>query len=502
MGRVWLVGAGPGDPELITWRGVQVLRRADVVLYDALSHPDLLDLCPQAELRDVGKRYGQRATPQSEINAQLLELAAHGKKVVRLKGGDPFLFARGSEEAWALAEAGIPFEIVPGVTSPVAASAFAGIALTHRDLSSSVTFITGSDREGKEWSKQAWTKLATATDTICIFMGMRRIDEITQALIEGGRSPDTPAAVVRWGARPRQRTVEGTLSNIAGLAQSAQLSSPAIIIVGEVVELRKKLRWYDNRPLFGKRVLLPRPLHQAKESARLVRERGATPLLVPALQIGPPADLGPLRMAVAEAFRYDWVIFTSANGVAAFFAEVRALDRDARVFGRARIAVIGEKTAQALQTYGLRADLVATRFVAESLVEDLLAVQPAPSQVLIPRAREARELLPEELRARGIHVDVVPAYVTHPVQGESAARLLSALESEVDVALFTSSSMVHSVVAALGKDATLLLSRVTIVSIGPVTSETLRQYGLTPQVEAQVYTVDGALDALEAHLAS
>lgn len=410
------------------------------------------------------------------------------------------MFARGSEEALALAQAGVSFEVVPGVTSPVAASAFAGISLTHRDLSSSVTFITGSDREGKDWSPEAWKKLATATDTICIFMGMRRIQEITQALMDGGRSPDTPVAVVRWGARPRQRTVEGKLGTIADLAHQAELSSPAIIIVGEVVALREQLRWYDNRPLFGKRVLIARPFRQAKESAAAVRRRGATPLTIPAIEIHAPADSAPLRDAVQRANGYGWVVFTSANGVRAFFEQVRELGKDARVFGNARIAVIGDKTGEALRGHGLVADLVATRFVAESLVEDLKKQAEPLGRVLIPRAKEARDVLPRELAACGVPVDVVVAYTTRPVDGEAAERLRAALETEVDAALFTSSSMVHSVVAALGSDACHLLERVTVVSIGPVTSQTLREYGIAPHVEGAVHTVVGALDAWEESL--
>jgi uroporphyrinogen III methyltransferase/synthase len=257
-GKVWLVGAGPGDPGLITVRGLRALSRADVVLHDALAHPALLDACAGAELRNVGKRYGEPSSKQDEINLQLIELARAGKRVVRLMGGDPFMFARGSEEAIALARAGVPFEIVPGVSSPVAASAYAGIPLTHREVSSSVTFITGSDRAGKEWSPEAWRKLATATDTICVLMGMWRLEAITSAIIEGGRDPRTPAAVVQWGARPEQRVVTGTLATIAERTRQEGLTNPAVIIVGHVVNLREEVRWYDAWPLFGKRVLVPR----------------------------------------------------------------------------------------------------------------------------------------------------------------------------------------------------------------------------------------------------
>lgn len=498
-GRVWLLGAGPGDPDLITWRGVLLLRKAEVVLHDALSHPELLELCPQAEIVDVGKRYGRRATPQDEITELLLRFAGEGKRVVRLKGGDPLMFARGSEEALALSAAGIPFEIVPGVTSAVAASAFAGISLTHRDASSSVTFITGSDRQGKEWSPDAWKKLATATGTICVYMGMRRIDAITQAIIEGGRSPQTPAAVVRWGGRPQQQTVVGSLSNIADRAREADLQSPAIIIVGEVVSLRKKLRWYDNQPLFGKRVLIPRPSHQGRETAAALRARGAAPVLCPAIEIVDGPDPGALRKAVADAYLFDWVVFTSSNGVDAFFKVAISEGRDGRLFGRARIATIGPKTAEALARHGLRADLTAQSFVAESLIEALLAESTRGSRILIPRAEEAREILPEQLRQNGCEVRVVAAYRTRGVSGAGQERLRNVIKNEVDIVLLTSSSMVDSVIAALGPDARNLLSGCTVACIGPITRDAALGHGLKVDVEAEIYTVEGLLDALERH---
>ena len=340
-GKVYLVGAGPGDPGLITVRGLELLAQADVVLHDALAHPALLSACPQAELHDVGKRYGETSRSQDEINEQLIALARAGKKVVRLKGGDPFLFARGAEEALALTRAGIPFEVVPAVSSPVAASSYAGISLTHRELSSSVTFITGSDRAGKEWSAVAWRKLSTATDTICVLMGMRRIEEITLALIEGGRAASTPCAVIQWGAHPRQRVVTGELGSIAAAVRSAGLANPAVIVVGEVVRLREELRWYDVLPLFGKRVLVPRPAEQAEATARAIRARGAEPIVFPVIELVDPPEPERLGAALEKLASYDWVLFTSANGVERSFAALRRLGRDARAFGGARVGVIG-----------------------------------------------------------------------------------------------------------------------------------------------------------------
>lgn len=499
-GKVWLVGAGPGDPDLITCRGADVLGKADVVFHDALSHPELLLLCTQAEIFDVGKQYGQRATPQAVITAKLIEAARSGARVVRLKGGDPLMFARGSEEALALAEAGIPFELVPGITSPMAASMFAGIPLTHRELSSSVTFITGSDREGVAWSPDAWNKLATATGTICVLMGMRRIDEITRAIMDGGRDPATPAAVVHWGARPEQRTAIGRLDTIAAVSRQQGLGNPAIIIVGDVVSVRPQMNWYETRPLFGRRILVPRPQAQARATAEAIRARAATPVVAPAIAIDPSPDPAALWDAAARASDYDWVIFTSANGVESFFEALARVGRDARSFGEARVAVIGPRTGAAIERRGIVPDLTATQFVAESLVEDLLAQEPPLRKVLIPRAKEARDILPESLRAAGAEVDVVAAYVTRPVEGAERERLIAAVGSEVDVVLFTSSSMVSAVVDALGEEAPAALARLTVVCIGPITAKTARAAGISIDVEADVHTVEGALDALEAHL--
>ena len=498
LGKIWLVGAGPGDPGLITVRGLSVLSRADVVLYDALAHPALLEACPQAEQRNVGKRYGEDSAAQDAIIAQMIELARAGKRVVRLKGGDPLMFARGAEEALALVDAGIKFEIVPGVSSPVATSAYAGISLTHRELSSSVTFITGSDRAGKEWSPESWKKLATATDTICVLMGMRRIKEITQAIIDGGRSPSTPAAVIHWGARPEQRVVTSSLDKIAEAAAAAGLKNPAIILVGEVVTLREKLSWYDSRPLSGKRVVIPRAADQARDTAAALRERGAAPVILPMIEIAPPADTVRLSRAVSEMGRYDWVLFTSSNAVEQLRLELERLNADARAFGAARVGAVGPKTAEALQRIGIKADAVAQEFVGEGLAVAVLA-EGIPRRVLLLRALAARDVLPDALRAKGTQVDVVVAYETKPLQS-SGAELLARIEAgTADAILFTSSSTVSSTLDALGSDAKPLLSRIALCSIGPVTTRALESVGLKPTVQASVYTVEGLLDALEAH---
>jgi uroporphyrinogen III methyltransferase/synthase len=498
--KVSLVGAGPGDPGLITVRGLELLQTAEVVLTDALVHPALLEACPNAEVRHVGKRYGEDSAAQEAINLALVELGRSGRRVVRLKGGDPLLFARGGEEARALAEAGIPFEIVPGISSPVGASAYAGIPLTHRELSKSVTFITGSDRAGKEWSPEAWKKLATATDTICVLMGMRRIAEITRAILDGGRDPSTPAAVVQWGTRPEQRVLTAKLSEIAAKVSEAGIKNPAVIVVGDVVSLREAVSWYDQTPLFGKRLLLPRPEAQARATARAIRERGAEPLVVPVIEIAQPPDPEPLARAIGALAEYAWVLFTSANGVERFFAALARQRRDARAFASARVAAIGPKTAAAIERYGIVPDLVAKELVGEGLAAALRDAGHARGRVLLARALVARDALPDALREAGFTVDVIPVYETRAVSEPAKAALRELFAGgKADAILFTSSSTVTETLSALGSHAVTLLAGVTVASIGPITTGTLLAASVRVDVTADVYTVEGLLDALQRH---
>ncbi|MFW6050523.1 MAG: uroporphyrinogen-III C-methyltransferase [Myxococcota bacterium] len=504
VGKVYLVGAGPGDPELITTRGLRHLRAADVVLYDALVHPDQLKQCrPDAERVFVGKRAGRKSERQEIINRHMVRAARAGKRVVRLKGGDPYLFGRGSEEAEALAAEGIAFEVVPGVPSPMAAAAYTGISLTHRDLASSIAYVTATESPEKDRSAHDWSKLATATQTLVLFMGLRKLEILMQLLVDHGRDAETPAAVVQWASLPRQRTVVGTVGDIAARVREAGIEMPALTIVGDAVRLREQLRWFDARPLFGRRVLVTRPVHQAGSLSQLLRDEGAEPVEAPTIRILPPEDAAALRRAVASLASYGWVVFTSKNGVEAFFGELARQGGDARRLGGARVIAIGPKTAQALEACGVRPDRVPDEYRGEAVADEVLADlggAPETARVLVPRAREARAVLPERLRAAGARVDVVEAYRTVPPTDEDAARLRALFdEGALDVVTFTSSSTVRNLVDALGPGAAERIGAVTVASIGPITTETARQLGLRVDVTAEQYTTADLVQALRDH---
>lgn len=503
VGRVSLLGAGPGDPELVTARALRRLREADIVLYDALVHPDLLrHLKPGAEVVFVGKRAGRVSERQASINAQLIAAAQAGKQVARLKGGDPYLFGRGSEEAEALAEAGIPFEVVPGVASPMAASAYTGISLTHRDMASSVAYVTATESIEKDDSAHDWSKLATATQTLVFFMGLRKLDSLMQRLIENGRDPTTPAAVVSCASLPSQRTVVGTVATVATLVHEAKLEMPALTIVGPVVNLREHLRWFEQLPLFGKRVLVTRPEGQSDSFAQSLRDLGAEPIELPTIRIVPAEDQAPLRAAAEKLGSYDWVIFTSVNGVRHFCAALWQTGADARAFARAKIAAIGPATAEALGSYGLRADLMPSEYRGEAVADALRARvgDVRGLRVLLARAAVARDALPDMLRHAGALVDVVPVYRALPAPADSFDKIRARLhEGSVDIATFTSPSTLNRLLEALGAEAATLLGRVTCAAIGPITAQALTERGVTPQIVAQSYTSDGLTAALVEH---
>ena len=486
MSKVYLVGAGPGDPELITLKAKRILEQADSVLYDHLASVELLELAPRsAERIYVGKKKAEHPIAQDEICALLVDRGRRGLNVVRLKGGDPFIFGRGGEEAEALADAGIAFEVVPGVTSPLGIAAYTGVPLTHREHTSVVTFITGHNVEAIDWAK------AGASETLVLFMGLANFGEIAMKIIAAGRSEATPAIAVRWGTRPDQEALTGTLGTLPRLIGEHGLKPPATIIVGDVVNLRQKLSWYEKLPLFGQSVVVTRAREQAGLLKDLLRSLGAGVVDLPAIEIQPAPDYGPLDRAITNLSQYDWLIFTSVNGIRFFFERLDASCRDLRSI-RARICAIGPATRDSITAAHLKVDVTAERYVAEGLLEALAHFDFGGSRILIARAAVARDVLPVELAKRGAIVDVVEAYRTVP-PATLQAQAAEALRSRPDWITFTSSSTARNVIEAVGSEA---LKTVNIASIGPVTSATVRAYGLELAAEASDYTIPGLVEAI------
>jgi uroporphyrinogen III methyltransferase/synthase len=497
-GKVYLIGAGPGDPGLLTLKGKQCLEEADVIAYDALANPRLLTHArPGAELIYVGKRGGQHALPQDEIGRLLVERARAGKVVARLKGGDPFIFGRGGEEAEELADAGIPFEVVPGVTSAVAAPAYAGIPLTHRDFTSTVAFVTGHEDPTKEDTSIAWDKIATGIGTLVFFMGVGRLPEIVKQLVDHGRAPETPAAVIRWGPRADQTVVTGTLATLE--ERCAGIKPPARIVVGARGAQPPKHPGFEDKPLFGKRILITRAREQASAFAQRLEAAGAEVVEFPTIQIVPPDSWDPLDTAIGRLRDYQWAIFTSANGVRFFWERMRHVGRDVRDLFGIRVCAIGPATAAALLERGVRADVVPAEFRAEALV-DALAGQPIRgTRILLARAAEAREVLPDELARHGATVDVVPAYRTIK-SGANAEELRDLLrEGKIHVVTFTSSSTVNHFLELAGDEAPTLLRGVVVASIGPITAETAGRHGISSQIVPTSYTIPALTEALVRH---
>jgi uroporphyrinogen III methyltransferase / synthase len=493
-GKVYLVGAGPGDPGLLTARALELIAQADVILYDRLIPATALDDArADAELLFVGKEGGGASVPQEQTEALMIDRAKAGATVVRLKGGDPFVFGRGGEEALALRQAGIPFEVVPGVTAGVAASAYAGIPVTHRGLASAVALVTGHEDPDKDETAIDWRALATFPGTLVFYMGVRRLHHIASALIAAGRSAAEPAAVIESGTLPTQRTITSTLQGIADAARQHDVRPPSITVVGPVAALSEQLSWLSPRPLRGRTIAVTRARAQASGLARRLQQLGATVVQAPVIRIqplpGPALDPSP----------YDLVCLTSANGVAALFAR---LDDgvhpagDARALAGAKVAAIGPGTARELARHGVIADIVPERFVAEGLVDALAGLPVA--RALVARAREARDVLPDALRARGAQVDVLELYetVAQPLSAQALADSRTA-----QYLTFTSSSTVRYFLAAAGGRAELSPAT-RIVSIGPVTSAALRGHGLEPDVEATRHDIDGLIDALLADAAA
>jgi uroporphyrinogen III methyltransferase/synthase len=496
--KVFLVGAGPGDPGLITVRGKQLIESADAIVYDALANTALLPAgareTGRPELYYVGKRGGAKdSVTQEEINSLLVKLGREGKRVVRLKGGDPFVFGRGSEEAQALNDASVPFEVVPGVTAGIAAPAYAGIPVTHRGIATSVTFVTGHEDPAKAGTQTNWTALAQAGGTIVLYMGVKTLRNIADALIEGGLPGEIPAAAIQWGTHPRQRTVVATLDTIAAKAEAENVTAPVITVIGWSVVLRDELNWFEQRPLFGKRIVVTRATQQAPVLSDKLRDLGADVIEMPATQIA-RLDLDPLRAAIRSVSSYRWLIFTSQNAVAIFWEQLLGAGRDARALAGVKIAAIGPATAGALLERGIAIDLIPERFVAEGLLDMMREredVSAAP--ILYVTAQGARDVLPEGLRKLGAEVTVIEAYRSI-ADGHGAEKLSRAIETgKIDLVTFTSASAVKAYVDVVGDDLAL---RVPAVSIGPQTSEAVRGAGIELKHEADESTIDGLIAAV------
>jgi uroporphyrinogen III methyltransferase/synthase len=499
-GIVYLVGAGPGDPGLLTVRGRDLLEQCDAVVYDALANAALLDLARRAERHPVGKRGGcPESASQAGINALLVELAVAGKRVVRLKGGDPFVFGRGSEEAQALARSGIDFEVVPGVTAGIAAPAYAGIPVTHRGLSTAVTFVTGREDASKDVATMDWEALARAGGTIVLYMGLEALANYVEALIRGGRSPDTPAAVVEWGTYPRQRTLVGSLRSLVDRVRVEKFAAPVITIIGGVVSLRDEIAWFESRPLFARRIVITRARALATTLRDALAEAGAEVIELPATRIE-RLDLSRLRDALARPADYQWMVFTSQNTVEIVWDVLRSDDRDARGLAGVRLAAVGPATADALLARGLAVDVVADRFVAEGVLDAMRRRDDVRgARVLYASSLGARDVLRLGLESLGATVEWLPVYRSLP-DGSGASDVRRELQNgRVDLVAFTSASAVHAFVGAVGESLAL---PVPVASIGPITSQAARQAGLTVAVEATESTISGLVSAIGHHYAA
>lgn len=504
-GKVYLVGAGPGAPDLMTVRGAGLLSRAEVVLYDSLVSPDLLRLAPAtAERIHSGKRGGgEPILAQDAINQTLIERARAGQTVVRLKGGDPFIFGRGGEEAAALAQAGIDFEVVPGITSAIAAPAFAGIPLTHREHGSFVVFITGHEEPARHPGEAVpWDELARAAHprgTLVILMAAARLREVLARLTTAGLPGETPAAAIQWATTAAQRTVLATLATLADEVARAQLGSPAVVVVGACARLRDRLAWVEKLPLFGRRIVVTRAATEAGEFAARLRTLGAEVIELPTIAAAPPSSFATLDRALSAAASFDWLIFTSARGVDAFVARLRTLEQDVRALGRARIAAIGPATAARLQHYALRVAAIPPEYRAEAIIDAIGAAQIQGARILIPRAEVAREILPQLLREHGAReVVVAPAYRTVLPDDPAAARVRElAAAHAIDLVTFTSSSTVTNFRAMIGAEAAGMQAAV----IGPITAASAREQGFNVIAAPPNYTIDGLIGAIVGYYA-
>ena len=502
-GKVFLVGAGPGDPGLITLKGRECLSQADVIIYDYLANQTLLAYSKaQAEMIYVGKKGGCHTMPQNEISALIVERAQRGQIVVRLKGGDPFIFGRGGEEGQGIIRAGIDFEVVPGVTSAIAVPAYAGIPLTHRDYTATVAFITGHEDPHKEKTDIAWDKLSTAAGTLVFLMGVGNLPQIARHLMAHGRSSDTPVAIIRRGTVAEQETLVGPLKDIVQLADDSGIKPPAIIVVGEVVRLREELNWFETRPLFGKRIVVTRATEQASEFLGELTRLGAECVEFPTIEVARPESWDLLDQSIHALGRYQWLVFTSVNGVKYFLERLETAGKDVRDLKGIKIAAIGPKTAQTWYGFGIKPDIVPDEYRAEAVVGCFKKFELQGSNILLPRAAKAREVIPEELEKMGARVDVVPAYQTIRPDHDTDQVKEMFNQGAIDMVTFTSSSTVHNFVEMFEADRRKLLewmAPVKVACIGPITAKTAQEEGLTVSVIPSHYTIEALTESIVQH---
>ncbi len=497
--KVYLIGAGPGDPGLLTLKGKRCIEESDVIVYDHLVNKKLLEFAKDgAEIIYVGKVAGKHTKSQEDINSLLVSKAKEGKVVARLKGGDPFIFGRGGEEALELVNNGIQFEVVPGVSAATSVPAYAGIPLTHRDFNSSIALITGHEDPSKGGSKIEWKGLSTCIENLIFFMGAKNLSNIVKKLIENGRKPDTPIAVIRWGTTPLQETIVGRLNDITEKAKN--IKPPAIIVVGKVVALRKKLNWFEKKPLFGKRILITRPRGQAESFVELLEKEGAIVIQFPTIETVPPDSWDALDNAINRLDIYQWLIFTSANGVRFFIERLKANKKDIRELKGIKICTIGPKTAASVESIGIGVDAIPEKYIAEGVIEEMQKYGIKGKKILLPRATVARDILPIELKKMGAEIDVVDAYKTvKPV--EKANEIKNMLKNgEIDVITFTSSSTVKNFMSyftpplssppSKGEAWGGMFKDIIIASIGPITAKTVEEFGLKNAIVSDEHTIE------------
>jgi uroporphyrinogen III methyltransferase/synthase len=497
--KVYLVGAGPGDPGLITVKGLECIKRSDVVIYDFLASAVLLkNASKNAEIIYVGKKGSDHTFSQDDINALIVKKAKKGLTVTRLKGGDPFIFGRGGEEAEVLIDANIPFEIVPGITSAIAVPAYAGIPLTHRKFTSTLAFVTGHEDPTKKESSIDWNALAKGIGTLVFLMGVKNLHHIREGLISHGMSPETPAALVRWGTTAKQVTVTGTIDTIIELKNTYDIKPPAILVVGHVVGLREKIKWFESRPLLGRSIVVTRSREQSSDLVKRLSDLGAECLECPTISVVPPDDLTPLDTAIDNLSTYDWLMFTSVNGVSFFFNRLFEKNKDVRDLNHVRTAVIGPATAKRLFGFGLNSDIVPESYRAESVIQAFSNEDIIGKKILLPRAKEARQVLPLALTKMGAIVDDVTAYCNQAVKDDADMVLKRLKERTIDMITFTSSSTVKNFHALLPSEGSNnLIQGVAIASIGPITADTARKLGFDVHIVAESYTIAGLCEAIQ-----